>query len=90
MGNWKLEVAKMAVYMAFPVTSFYVYHQVDWFEDELTEIHKKVRTKETIENKKQIDECIEMMRSHRDKKFKDELAKMKEEVGLLSKSDAES
>jgi len=63
---------------------------VDWFEDELTEIHKKVRTKETIENKKQIDECIEMMRSHRDKKFKDELAKMKEEVGLLSKSDAES
>jgi len=28
MGNWKLEVAKMAVYMAFPVTSFYVYHQV--------------------------------------------------------------
>ena len=63
---------------------------MDWFEDELTEIHKKVRTKETIENKKQIDECIEMMRSHRDKKFKDELAKMKEEVGLLSKSDAES
>ena len=28
MGNWQLEVAKMAVYMAFPVTSFYVYHQV--------------------------------------------------------------
>jgi hypothetical protein len=28
MGNWQLEVAKMAIYMAFPVTSFYVYHQV--------------------------------------------------------------
>ena len=28
MGNWKLEIAKMAIYMAFPVTSFYVYHQV--------------------------------------------------------------
>ena len=27
MGNWKLEVGKMAIYMAFPVTSFYVYHQ---------------------------------------------------------------
>ena len=31
MGNWQLEVAKMAVYMAFPVTSFYVYHQVTNF-----------------------------------------------------------
>ena len=28
MGNWKLEIAKMVIYMAFPVTSFYVYHQV--------------------------------------------------------------
>ena len=33
MGNWQLEVAKMAVYMAFPVTSFYVYHQVANFAD---------------------------------------------------------
>ena len=61
---------------------------MDWFEDELTEIHKKVRTKETIENKKQIDECVEILRSHKDKKFKDELTKMKEEVGLLSKPNA--
>jgi len=61
---------------------------VDWFEDELTEIHKKVRTKETIENKKQIDECVDILRSHRDKKFKDELAKMMEEVGLLGKPNA--
>ena len=30
MGNWQLEIAKMAIYMAFPVTSFYVYHQVRW------------------------------------------------------------
>jgi len=84
MGNWQLEVAKMAIYMAFPVTSFYVYHQVDWFEDELTEIHKKVRTKECIENKAMIDEAVEMMRSHRDKKFKDELAKMKENAGIVA------
>jgi len=73
----------MAIYMAFPVTSFYVYHQVDWFEDEMTAIHKKVRTMETIENAKQIGECAEMMRSYRDKQFKLELAKMKEKVGIL-------
>ena len=88
MGNWQLEVAKMAVYMAFPVASFYVYHQVnalynrelaclnqslniglyiqvDWFEDKLEDIHKKVRTRETIENSKEIQEYVEMLRSHR-------------------------
>ena len=40
MGNWQLEVAKMAVYMAFPVTSFYVYHQVANFADILSQHHK--------------------------------------------------
>ena len=40
MGNWQLEVAKMAVYMAFPVTSFYVYHQVANFTDILSQHHK--------------------------------------------------
>ena len=28
MGKWQLEVAKMALYMIFPVASFYAYHQV--------------------------------------------------------------
>ena len=63
--------------------------KVDWFEDELTDIHKKVRTKETIENQKMIEECVNMMRSHGDKKFKEELAKMKEEVGILSEKEKE-
>lgn len=83
MGNWKLEIAKMVIYMAFPVTSFYVYHQVDWFEEEITELHRKVRTKESMENTKELQDCVEMMRSHRDKKFKDELAKMKQEMGII-------
>ena len=87
MGNWQLEIGKMAIYVFFPVTSFYVYHQVDWFEDELTAIHKKVRTKKTLENAKEIEECAEMMRSHRDKKFKEELAKMKEEVGIMKEKE---
>jgi len=81
MGNWQLEIGKMAIYMAFPVTSFYVYHQVDWFEDKLKDIHTKTRTKETIQNDKEIKEYVEMMRTHRDKQFKEDLAKMKEELG---------
>ena len=80
MGTWKLELGKMAIYMAFPVTSFYVYHQVDWFEDQIADMHRKVRSKESITNKMELQECVEMMRSHRDKQFKEELAKMKSEI----------
>ena len=29
MGNWQLEVGKFAIYMMFPVASFYAYHQVE-------------------------------------------------------------
>ena len=83
MGNWKLELGKMAIYMAFPVTSFYVYHQVDWFEDQIADMHRKVRSKESITNKMELQECVEMMRSHRDKQFKEELAKMKSEISNI-------
>ena len=83
MGNWKLELGKMAIYMAFPVTSFYVYHQVDWFENDIEEMHRKVRTKESIKNRKELEECVQMMRSHQDKKFKDELDKMKSELASI-------
>jgi len=77
----------MAIYMAFPVTSFYVYHQVDWFEDEITDMHKKLRSKETVTNAEELKECVDMMRSHQDKKFKDELAKMKADVGILAEKE---
>ena len=46
-----------------------------------------MRTKETIENQKMIEECVNMMRSHGDRKFKEELAKMKEEVGILTEKE---
>ena len=57
--------------------------QVDWFEDQIVDLHRKVRTKESVNNTKELHDCVEMMRSHRDKKFKDELAKMKEEMGII-------
>ena len=43
MGNWKLEIAKMAIYMAFPVTSFYVYHQVNNEMDYLKRLMSKFK-----------------------------------------------
>ena len=90
----------------------------------MKDIHKKVRTRETIENDKEIKEYVEMLRSHRwvkiimtkmaldsddhverhscdvdegdkliccrDKQFKDDLAKMKEELGRRQEAKAEA
>lgn len=32
MGGWQLEVAKMAMYMAFPVGMFHYFNQPEYFE----------------------------------------------------------
>jgi len=83
MGNWQLEVGKFAIYMMFPVASFYAYHQVDWFEDSYKEIQKKVNTKESIQNQKEIQEFITTLKDHRtqerESKFQDKLEKLREE-----------
>lgn len=79
MGTWHLEIFKMAIYMAFPVTSFYIYHQVDWFKDSVVEIQKKMTNRETLENQKELGDCIEMMRGQREHHFKDQLKKMQQE-----------
>ena len=33
MGGWKLEIGRMALYMAFPVGMFYLFNQPQYFEE---------------------------------------------------------
>lgn len=33
MGNWKLEVGRMTLYVLFPVAVFYIFNQPQYFED---------------------------------------------------------
>ena len=40
MGNWQLEVGKFAIYMMFPVASFYAYHQVEIFGQNRANVRK--------------------------------------------------
>lgn len=42
MGTWKLEVARMAVYMVFPVGAFYVFNQPQWFEEATIEERRRI------------------------------------------------
>lgn len=42
MGGWKLEVAKMAIYMAFPVTIFHYFNQPELFEQWVTNTKREL------------------------------------------------
>ena len=43
----------------------YKLSQVDWFEGALMDMHRKTRTKETMDNDKEVKEYVAMLRSHR-------------------------
>ena len=43
--KFKLKLGKMTIYIAFPMISFYVYYQVDLFEDQFADMHRKVMSK---------------------------------------------
>lgn len=42
MGNWQLEVAKMALYMAFPVACFHYFNQPEYFEEWVTKTKREI------------------------------------------------
>jgi len=42
MGTWKLEVFKMAMYVAFPVGCFYAFNQPDLFEKYVIEKRREI------------------------------------------------
>merc|ERR1712038_309501 len=56
MGNWQLEVGKMALYLAMPVGAFYAYNQTEWFRNYLYYYEKKSVTPEMRNNGKQFEE----------------------------------
>lgn len=84
MGNWQLEVGKMVIYMAFPVVTFYTYHQTEWFEDRYREMKKKMHTPQTIAAEKDFEEFKTAMQALQEKK---RLKKLKEISEPKSTSD---
>jgi protein PET100 len=76
MGNWQLEVGKMAIYMAFPVVTFYAYHQVDWFADQYKMVQRKVHSSEDPKAREELKEFIKALQEQKEKKKNIEMAKM--------------
>lgn len=62
MGNWRLEVGKMAMYMAFPVSLFYFFNQPTYFEEWVTNKKRQIYPPENPQDRKDIQKLIHDMR----------------------------
>ncbi|CAH0407345.1 unnamed protein product [Chilo suppressalis] len=62
MGNWKLEVGKMAMYMSFPVFLFHFFNQPTYFEEWVTNTKRQIYPPENVQDREDIQNLIQEMR----------------------------
>ncbi len=63
MGSWKFEVAKFALYVFFPVGSFYAFHQIQYFDEEkLVDFQRRINTPRMQENAEMFKHKIAELR----------------------------
>lgn len=62
MGNWKLEVGRMAMYTAFPVALFFFFNQPKYFEEWVTKTKREIFPPENEQDRKDIQNLIRDMR----------------------------
>lgn len=75
MGHWLLEVARMGLYMAFPVSLFHIFNQPAYFEKYVIEKKREMYPPEDEKLQKGIDEVIRMMKKKEERKALDALDK---------------
>ncbi|KAI5646526.1 hypothetical protein NE865_01459 [Phthorimaea operculella] len=62
MGNWKLEVGKMAIYMSFPVTMFHYFNQPDYFEEWVIKTKRECYPPENKKDREDIEKLIKKLK----------------------------
>lgn len=55
MGNWTLEVWKMALYMAFPVVVYHVFNQPEYFEEYTIKMKRQMYPPEDERKRQQLN-----------------------------------
>lgn len=54
MGNWQLEVAKMALYVAFPVALFHYFNQSESFAEWATKMQTEINPPQNEQFREEI------------------------------------
>ncbi|XP_018015442.1 protein PET100 homolog, mitochondrial [Hyalella azteca] len=74
MGNWQLEVARMAIYMTFPVAAFYIFNQPQWFEQETIEKKRQIFRPTSRENAEMLAGCIKTLQEKEERELLESLS----------------
>lgn len=77
MGGWKLEIAKMALYITFPVALFHYFNQPEYFEEWVVKTKRELYPPENKEHR----ECFEAAMRKIKEKQERALIKALEEKG---------
>lgn len=62
MGNWKLEVGRMAMYMSFPVILFHYFNQPAYFEEWVTKTKRNILPPENPQDREDIQQLVKQMK----------------------------
>lgn len=73
MGNWQLEVARMVLYMAFPVGMFHYFNQPDVYEKWIVNKKREIYPMINREEESKIKEKIRSIRERQEAKAYNEL-----------------
>ncbi|XP_046616066.1 protein PET100 homolog, mitochondrial isoform X1 [Neodiprion virginianus] len=68
MGNWQLEVAKMVLYMAFPVGMFHYFNQPEVYETWVTKTKREIYPMVNKEEDEALRRKIREIRERQDAK----------------------
>ena len=66
MGGWKLEIGKMAMYMAFPVVLFHIFNQPGYFEEWVTSKKRELYPPDNLGHRAELQQAIKDLREKRE------------------------
>ncbi|KAM4677949.1 protein PET100 homolog, mitochondrial [Discoglossus pictus] len=65
----KLEVFRMAIYLTFPVTMFWISNQAEYFEEYIVKRKREIYPPEREEQRKKLEAFQEQMRKKREERL---------------------
>ena len=69
MGGWHLEVARMVMYVSFPVAMFHYFNQPEFYEKWVTNKKREIYPPDNNGEREKIQGLIQQMRQKRDKEM---------------------